>query len=98
MRTATVSGLERHSRSVFFQGKSVLSLLALAFCLAITAWCQDQGTILGIVTDASGALVSGAKVTVVNSQRGVTRTTTSNSDGEYTAAKVPIGSYEITAE
>ena len=37
-------------------------------------------------------------MTVANPQRGVTRETTSNSAGEYTVAKVPIGNYEITAE
>jgi hypothetical protein len=72
--------------------------LALLFFLAVNAWCQDQATILGIVTDSSGAVVADAKVTVANSQRGFTRQTRSNSDGEYTVAKVPIGSYEITAE
>src|SRR4051812_22168609 len=77
---------------------AVISVAAFVSCLTVTAWCQDQGAILGIVTDSSGAAVSGAKVTIANSQRGFTRTATSNSDGEYTVSKAPIGSYEITAE
>src|SRR5262245_42701422 len=72
------------------------ALLVSLFC--VTAWGQDQAAIMGIVTDSSGAVVAGAKVTVANSQRGFTRQTTSNSDGEYTVPKVPIGNYEITAE
>ena len=61
------------------------------------AWCQEA-TIVGIVSDSSGSVVAGANVKVANTQRGFVREITSNSDGEYTVAKVPIGSYEITAE
>src|SRR6266487_3655381 len=92
MRTATVSGLVPCSQDIFFRGMSVLSLLAFVSCLTVTGWCQDQATILGLVTDSSGAVVSGVKVTVANSERGVTRETTSNSNGEYDVPKVPIGS------
>ena len=61
---------------------SSVSLFAILTCFTVPGWCQDQATILGIVTDSSGASVAGAKVTVANSQRGVTRETTSNSDGD----------------
>src|SRR2546425_10023379 len=79
-------------------GKSALPLLGLMLCLSVRAWSQDQANIVGIVTDSSGAVIAGAKVTVANSQRGFTRQTTSNPEGEFTVSKVPIGNYEITAE
>src|SRR2546428_1107807 len=99
MRNAHVSSLKSRPQQWFCVcSNSVLSLLLFAFCLSVTAWCQDQATIVGVVSDSTSAVVTGAKVTVTNSQRGVKRETTSNSFGEYTVAKVPIGAYEITAE
>jgi hypothetical protein len=73
-------------------------LLPLALCFPVNLWCQDQATIVGIVTDPTGAVIAGAKVTIVNAQRGFTRETMSNSEGEFTVVKVPIGDYEIAAE
>ena len=78
--------------------KKCFALLAIGCYLPVFVWCQDQAAIVGIVTDSSGALIPAAKVTVANSQRGFTRETTSNSQGEYTIPRVPIGDYEITAE
>ena len=83
----------------FFGGwSSVVSLLLFALCLSVTGWCQDQATIVGVVSDSTSAVIAGVKVKVTNSQKGITRETTSNSFGEYTVAKVPIGAYEVTAE
>src|SRR5207247_8722514 len=93
-----VSSLKWRPRGLVDCWKSVLSLPLFVSCLSITAWCQDQATIVGVVSDSTSAVVTGAKVTVTNSQRGVKRETTSNSFGEYTVAKVPIGAYAITAE
>ena len=98
MRNAFVSSLKSRPQWILVCSNSVLSLLLFASCLSVTAWCQDQATIVGVVSDSTSAVVTGAKVTVTNSQRGVKRETTSNSFGEYTVAKVPIGAYEITAE
>ncbi len=77
-----------------------LALLAGAFFLALsfTAKAQDQATLVGSVTDASGAAIPGAKVTVTRPDVGFTRDLVTNSAGEYTAARIPIGDYVITAE
>jgi len=69
---------------------------ALVFCVAVRA--QDTATIVGTVTDPSGGVIPGAKVAVSNPEKGFTREFTTNTAGEYTAAKVPIGDYVITAE
>jgi hypothetical protein len=69
---------------------------ALLFCAA--TWAQDTATIVGTVTDSSGAVIPGAKVAVSNPEKGFTRELSTNTTGEYTAAKVPIGNYVITAE
>ena len=71
----------------------------LLFCLfCATAVCQDTASIVGTVTDSSGAVIPNAKVTVSNPDKGFTRDLVSNSAGGYSISAVPIGSYTITAE
>src|SRR2546426_12204339 len=55
-----------------------------------------RGTILGTVTDASGAVVSGAKVTVRNVNTGLERATQTSTDGSYSVPELPIGTYTVT--
>jgi len=74
----------------------LLAASALVFCVALRA--QDTATIVGTVRDSSGGVIPGAKVVVSNSEKGFTREFTTNTAGEYTAAKVPLGDYVITAE
>jgi outer membrane receptor protein involved in Fe transport len=57
----------------------------------------NTGTISGLVTDPSGAAIPGAQVKSANEQTGLTRTTTSNSAGQYTFSFLPLGSYSVTA-
>jgi hypothetical protein len=59
---------------------------------------QDLANLLGTVSDSSGAVVAGAKVTVSNADGGFTREVTSDVNGSYSVARVPIGSFTITAE
>ena len=54
-----------------------------------------SGTILGTVTDSSGAIVAGAKVTIVNEGTALTRTVISDANGEYTAPSLPTGHYTV---
>jgi outer membrane receptor protein involved in Fe transport len=55
-----------------------------------------RGTILGTVTDPSGAVVAGAKVTVKNTGTGLERATETSGDGSYSIPELPIGSYNVT--
>ena len=57
---------------------------------------QDTASVTGTVRDATGATVANAKVTVSAADRGITRETTTNSDGEYSMPALPPGSYDIT--
>ena len=50
-----------------------------------------SGTILGTVKDASGAVVPGATVTLVNAGTGFSRTVVTDASGEYTAPSLPTG-------
>jgi len=61
--------------------------MMLAFVLVASATLVAQtfrGTILGTVTDASGAVISGAKVVAKNTATGLERTTQTSADGSYT--------------
>jgi Carboxypeptidase regulatory-like domain len=56
------------------------------------------GTISGTVTDASGAVVPSAVVTITNKANGSERVLNANSDGLYSAPSLPPGDYEVKAE
>jgi Carboxypeptidase regulatory-like domain len=75
-------------------------LIVLApLSLARTASAQAvTGTILGTVADTTGAVLPGVSVTVKHTETGLTRTLTTDSNGEYTAASVPTGTYTVTGE
>jgi hypothetical protein len=62
---------------------SIWALLAV-FTAAAAFGQAVSGTILGTVTDATGAVRAGAKVTVVSEHTGLTRATTADGNGEYT--------------
>jgi hypothetical protein len=55
-----------------------------------------RGTILGTVTDQSGAVVSGATITVKNTATGLERSTQTSADGSYSIPELPIGTYTVT--
>ena len=55
-------------------------------------------TLTGVVADPSGGVVPNAKITLRDSTSGSTRDTTTNGDGYYTFASVPVGTYDLTVE
>jgi len=57
-----------------------------------------RGTIRGTVTDATGSVMAGAKVTVHNIDTGIDRTTQTNEAGEYNVPELPIGNYTVSVE
>src|SRR5215813_2002272 len=76
-----------------------LSLCLVAALLALPAAAQQStGTIVGTVTDPSGAAVQGATVTAKDVERGTTLRTKSNEDGAFDFPVVPVGSYQVRAE
>src|SRR5882762_458458 len=57
----------------------------------------DTGSITGTITDASGAVVSGASVKLTNEGTNAELTTTAGTDGDYKFSPVRIGNYSLTA-
>jgi hypothetical protein len=79
--------------------KRALVLIAACLLLPISLAAQAvTGTILGVVTDDTGAVVPGATVTLTNTGTGATRTAVTDSAGEYTAPSLPTGKYTVVAE
>ena len=72
-------------------------LAALVVLLATAVVAQTfRGTILGTVSDASGAVISGASVKIHNVNTGQDRATQTSADGSYTVSELQIGTYTVT--
>ncbi len=72
-------------------------LAALVVLLATAVVAQTfRGTILGTVTDASGAVISGASVKIHNVNTGQDRATQTSADGSYAVSELQIGTYTVT--
>jgi len=75
-----------------------MRLFILAAAMAAGAAAQTVSTqILGLVTDATGAVIAGANVTAKRLETGDVRATTSNETGNYIFPLLDSGSYEVTA-
>jgi len=74
-----------------------LFFLACLFLIVKQAYTQEvTATLLGQVTDAQGAVVQGAKITVTNVDRQmIVRTLPSDANGEFIATLLPIGHYSV---
>src|ERR1700736_6414281 len=69
----------------------------LFFALALFAQ-GNFGRILGTVTDQSGAVIAGATVSIIDTQRGLARTLTTDQAGEYNAPTLIPGTYTVRVE
>ncbi|HVX67754.1 MAG TPA: TonB-dependent receptor [Bryobacteraceae bacterium] len=81
--------------------KRMLAIILLMPLLMLTssAFAQSgMGSISGRVTDATGAIVVGAKVTVRNAATGITTQSISSAEGLYTALQLIPGKYDVEAE
>src|SRR5271156_650691 len=76
----------------------IVIALAALFCAPGLLAQTVTGTITGNVTDASGAVVSGAKVVAHNTNTSVDSTVTTNAVGLYRIQFLPIGRYEVTVD
>ena len=76
-------------------------LIQIAFLFSLTAlvaFGQITGEVRGLVLDASGAAMPGAKVQVVSAATGETRSLISGAEGRFTAPLLSIGEYDVKAE
>ena len=76
---------------------SMLLMFAVVL-LGTAAYGQETASIVGTVTDPTGAAVPNAKITITNTDTGIVRTTTTNATGSYAARELAIGHYNVRVE
>ncbi len=90
------------SRSILRNcSRSLLCALLLVTVLMLPAAVFGQayfGTVSGELTDATGAVVQGAKVVLTDQQKGFTFYTTSDTSGRYLFRSIPPGLYVVSVE
>src|SRR5215475_13251436 len=86
----------RRTNAFGLLGTIATAMAAVVFSFLTPLCAQvDTGSITGTVTDASGAVVSSARVTLTNADTGAALTTTTSSDGIYKFSPVRIGNYKL---
>jgi hypothetical protein len=77
----------------------IFALFAVFFAFSSTGlWSQsagNAGTVVGTVTDATGAIVPGATVSIENPVSGYSRVTTTDSSGHYQFTNLPLNPYHV---
>jgi hypothetical protein len=87
---ATSPRVHRKARTLTF-------LFAILMAATLYSFAQEA-TIVGTVTDLTGAVVPNAVVTLTNLERGTSRTSVTNSDGQFVVPSLSIGHYNVRAE
>src|SRR5215475_5314763 len=79
---------------------TVIALLVFMLCgtLSLVAQTITSGTVLGTITDPTGAVVPKAEVQLLNTETNATATQTTNDDGGYVFPNVTPGTYRITVK
>jgi Carboxypeptidase regulatory-like domain/TonB dependent receptor len=97
---SSLTSMSKASSGAWFG--NIVKFLAVTFgvlLLSLPAFSQgNTGRILGTVTDQSGGVVAGATVSIIDVDRGITRTLTSDDAGEYNAPNLTPGNYTVRAE
>jgi hypothetical protein len=87
----------REKNASTFAKVGLAALFAALFLLPVTAIGQTfRGGINGVVTDQSGAVVSEAQVTAVETSTNAFYKTVSSSAGEFAFTDLPLGNYSVT--
>ncbi|MGO8719567.1 MAG: TonB-dependent receptor domain-containing protein [Acidobacteriaceae bacterium] len=81
--------------------RGLLCGLVLVMMMAFPAMLLGQayfGTVAGLITDRTGAVIPGVKLTLTDVEKGYTFTATSNKEGEFLLPSIPPSVYDLTAE
>ena len=94
--------VSRQGNAVCLNVKDILRVLcgtSLLLLLSLPAFSQGSaGRIVGTISDQTGGAIGGATVTVMDVQRGTTRTLTTDDSGSYNAPNLIPGAYKVRAE
>jgi len=78
--------------------KPLFVTLLLSICAAAASAQSNKGTIVGSVRDPNDALVTKAKITIINLKTGEVREAESGDEGTYTVTNLEPGAYNVTAD
>ena len=102
------SAVTRRARCANLKGKPlnftrllahlVFAVIALSLLASLLSAQVSTADIVGTVSDSSGAVISGVKVTATNLNTGLPYTAVSNASGDFIISQLQIGHYKITAE
>src|SRR6266481_6548500 len=81
--------------SMLFLSRRLPGLVVAILFGATLAWAAITGSISGVVTDSSGAVVISATVTATETQTGIRSEITTDSKGFYNFPALPIGTYDV---
>src|SRR3954463_121082 len=76
----------------------VVCALSLGASTPVLAQRADRAIISGVVTDAQGAAVPGATVTIRNEATGINTVIVTNAAGAYTSPPLVLGRYSVTVD
>jgi Carboxypeptidase regulatory-like domain/TonB dependent receptor-like, beta-barrel len=76
--------------------RSVRVLLSSLLFTAILAWASITGSISGVISDPSGAVISSATVVATDTQTGIRTTVTTDAKGFYNFPALPVGTYLLS--
>ncbi|HTM36007.1 MAG TPA: carboxypeptidase regulatory-like domain-containing protein [Terriglobales bacterium] len=93
--SSTPSGLRMLTARVSWR---FIALAAIALLFASLQAFAQEATLVGTVTDPTGAVVANARVTATNTETGVARTITTSQDGQYVLPGLHIGHYDVKVE
>lgn len=77
---------------------AVVAMIGLSLSLFASAGAQSSSRLSGTITDSSGAVVPGAKISAKNEATGVTQTQTTTEAGLFSFPALSTGSYTVTVE
>jgi hypothetical protein len=74
-----------------------IRLTTLAFLIFVSTftWASITGSVSGVVTDSSGAVIANAQVVAIDTQTGVRTSVTTDAKGFYSFPSLPVGTYDI---
>jgi hypothetical protein len=98
-RTKQMNRIGQCGRAIFHGWRRSVTLLALLVFFTSAGFAQlTTADILGTVTDATGAVVPNASISLTNLGTNEKRTTVSNPSGDYNFTLLPVGHYSVTVK
>src|SRR5579864_166253 len=73
-------------------------ILVAVVALRLTVWAGTTGSISGTVTDQTGSVVPGARVTVISTSQGLEHKSRSDAKGAYAFPSLPVGEYRLEVQ